>query len=100
MHYTTSTYYLCLNQASYFLQRISCSNKFQYLKHEIFNTHLVSLSIMPFILVSETAGNNFWTISRTNKSLIPGLARSANSNAFFSSSIASVLWEDSGPREL
>lgn len=59
----------------------------------VFSIYLVILSMTVLSLVSVSAGNSFCTISLTNWSLIPGLARSANSKAFFNSSMASVLCE-------
>lgn len=57
--------------------------------------YLVILSMMVLSRSSEVAGSSFCTISFTNWSLMPGLALSASSNAFFNSSMASVLWPPS-----
>ena len=67
-----------------------CCCKMGRSKRKIYlELYLVNLSITLFNLVSETDGTSFCTSSLTNKSVSPGLDRSANSNAVFNSSITS-----------
>lgn len=57
--------------------------------------YLIIWSSMLEILCSDNDGSNLCIISLRNWSLMPGLARSANSNEFFNSSIASILYDTS-----